>query len=108
MVAKAVLLLVRGVVLLVDDDDAGACERHEYGRARADDDLRLAARRGEPGACTLDLAESRVQRGDVDAEPLAETAQRLRRQRDLRQQHERLLAAREAGGDRGEVDLGLA
>ena len=49
-----------------------------------------------------------MQRGDVDAEPLAEAAHRLRRQRDLGQQHQRLLAAREARRDRGEIDLGLA
>ena len=42
------------------------------------------------------------------AEPRVEAVQPLRRQRDLRQQHQRLAALRHALGDGFEVDLGLA
>ena len=51
---------------------------------------------GEPGLQRITPAPSR-----------AEPRQRLRGQADLRDQHQRLLAAREAVGDRLEVDLGL-
>ena len=44
VVARVGLLLVRGVVLLVDADDAERRERREDGGAGADDDLRFAAR----------------------------------------------------------------
>ncbi len=43
IVGRLVLLLVGDVVLLVDDDEPQADERSEHGRARADDDARLAA-----------------------------------------------------------------
>ena len=49
-----------------------------------------------------------MQRRDFDAELVAEAAQRLRRQRDLGQQDQRLRASRETGGDGGEIDIGLA
>ena len=65
-----------------------------------------AARR--PGARALAVAQPRVQRVHRHAEARAEARQRLRGQADLRHQHQRLLAARQAVGDRVQVDLGLA
>ena len=49
-----------------------------------------------------------MQRVHRHAEAGAEAGQGLRRQSDLRHQHQRLLAAGEAVGDRVQVDLGLA
>ena len=43
VVARVALVLVGGVVLLVDDDQAEVGDRREHGRARADRDPRLAA-----------------------------------------------------------------
>jgi hypothetical protein len=49
-----------------------------------------------------------MQRVHRYAEALAETRQRLRGQADLRDQYQRLPAARQAVGDGVQVDLGLA
>ena len=50
VVAHAVLLLVGGVVLLIDDDQAEIGIGQEQRRARADRDRRLARRHRRPGA----------------------------------------------------------
>ena len=47
-IAKPFLLLVGGIVLLVDDDQAESRQRGEHRRTRADHDARLAAVRGAP------------------------------------------------------------
>src|SRR5207249_10393321 len=43
VVARALVLLVRGVVLFVDDDEPEPFKRSEHGRAGADDDVDVAA-----------------------------------------------------------------
>jgi hypothetical protein len=108
VVADAVELLVAAVVLLVDDDQAGVRQRREHRRARADDHPRLATPGGGPDPCALAVGEARMQRMHGHAEAGAEARQHLRRQADLRHQHQRLAATRQAVGDRLEVDLGLA
>ncbi len=108
VVAETFLLLVGRVVFFVDDDRARLRQRHEQRRACTEHDARLAARRGQPGERAFGFVEARVQRGDVDAEPLAEPPECLRSQRDFRHQHQRLPATREAGADDLQIDLGLA
>ena len=102
------LLLVGGVVLLVDDDQADAAHGREDRRAGSDDDACLAAR--DPIALVAPLRVP--QRGMDDrhevAEPLPEAPDGLRRERDLRDEHDRPEAAVEGRGARLEVDLGLA
>ncbi len=56
----------------------------------------------------LGLGQRGVQHGDAVAEALAEAAERLRRERDLRDEHDRAASARERGLARADVDLGLA
>ena len=107
-VAEAVLLLVAGVVLLVDDDQPRPWQRREDGRAGADDDLGGAVPRGGPGAQPLALGEPGVQHRHRHREPAAEAVQQLRRQADLRHQHQALLAGIQAFPDAAQVDLGLA
>src|SRR5690606_21576722 len=57
MVAYALLLLEAGLMRLVDDDEAEIGEGHEQRRARTDDNLRLPACDGSPGAPPLGLAQ---------------------------------------------------
>ena len=107
-VAEAFLLLVRGVVFLVDDDQPGVGERRENSGPRADHDGSLAAARRTPGPQSFDVGQRRVQHGERHGEARGETGNQLRRQRDLGHQHQRLLAALHDGVDRAQVDLGLA
>src|SRR5438067_10540230 len=88
VVARNLLLLVRRVVLLVDDDEADALERRKDGRARADDDVDVAAADALPLIVALAVAEAAVLNGDAVAERRAEERRRLRRERDLRDQHQ--------------------
>ena len=108
VVARIRLLLVRRVVLLVDADHTEACDWREHGRARADDDRRLAARNARTLVPALRLAERRMQNGDPFAEARAEPAERLRRQRDLRHEHDRATPSLERGGAGLEIHLRLA
>jgi hypothetical protein len=95
-------------VLLVDADDAEHRHRREDGGAGADHDRRLAG--GDPLALVtpLGLGQRRVQDGDAVAEAEPEAAERLRRQRDLRHEHDRAAAPRERRFAGADVHLGLA
>ncbi len=90
VVDDALLLLVGALVLLIDDDEAEVGERQEQRRARADNDGRLAARDRRPDAFALALGEAGVPFGRPCAETRGEAVEKLRGQRDLRQQHQRL------------------
>ena len=107
-IAKAFLLLERGVVLFVDDDQAGPQQRAEDGRARADDDRAVPSRALRHAASRSDVVQPRVQHGERRVEARPEARDQLRGERDLGHQHERLFAALQNGGDRVQIDLGLA
>ena len=108
VVAGVALVLVGGVVLLVDDDQAEVLDRREHGRARTDADPRLARAQAPPLVVALGRAQPRVQHRDGVAEALDEAPHDLRGQRDLRDEHDRAapLLERDRGG--AQVDLGLA
>ena len=108
VVARIRLLLERRVVLLVDDHEAEVAHRREDRRARADDDSRLAARDPIALVAPLGLPERRVEDRDRVPEALPEPAHRLRRERDLRHEHDRAAAARERRVAGLEVHLRLA
>ena len=108
VIDDAVLLLVGALVLLIDDDEAEVGERQEQRRARADDHARLAARRPPPRALALALGQARMPFGRPHAEARGEAVEKLRGQRDLRQQDERLALLPQGFRDRLEIDLGLA
>jgi hypothetical protein len=78
-------------VLLVDDDRAQVAHRCEDRRPRTDRDALLAAPQREPRVVPLAIRERAVQHGDLVAEHGAEPVDRLRRQRDLRHEHDRRL-----------------
>ena len=77
-------------MLLVDDDQAELAGRGENGAAGADHDLHLTGRHAPPVAAALGVAEVTVQHGQLAA-AAAEMRDGLRRQADLRHQHQRLL-----------------
>ena len=108
VVARVGVLLVRLVVLLVDADQPEVADRRENRRPRADDDARLASRDPLALVASLGVGQTRVQDREPVAEARREAAGRLRRQRDLRHQHDRAEPALERRRARLEVDLGLA
>ena len=109
VVGGLVLLLVRGVVLLVDDDQPQVDERREHRRARADDDAHLPAGDGGVGEQPLPRGETRVQHGDPGAgEPPLDARDGLPREADLGHEQEDRAAGLERRLRRLEVHLGLA
>ena len=83
-------------------------DRREDRRARADRDPRLARAQPPPLVVALALAERGVQQRDGVAEARLEAPDRLRRQRDLRHEHDHALPALERPRRGAQVDLGLA
>ena len=108
VVARVGLLLVRRVVLLVDADEPEPRQRREDRRSGSDDHRRRAG--GDPFALVtpLRLGQPGMKDGDAIAEPGAEASERLRRQRDLRDEHDRAVAARDGRCAGLEIHLGLA
>ena len=76
VIARALLLLVRAVVLLVDDDQPERPQRREDRRARADDDVDVAAADALPLVVTLAVGQPAVLDRDAVAERRAEDAPR--------------------------------
>src|SRR5579862_5558883 len=91
VVANAVLLLVRGIVLFVDDDEPQLRQLREDGQAGAHDELRIAARRSQPMRAARSDREAAVQQSDANTgQRGSDTLLELRRQVDLRDQKKRL------------------
>ena len=107
-IAEALLLLVRSVVLFVDHDQPGAGERREDGRTCADDHRRRAGASRAPRLQAIGVGEPRMHHRERPGESRREARDELRRQRDLRHQDQRLLAACDHVGNRAQVHLGLA
>ena len=107
VVARVGLLLVRGVVLLVDADQTEPRERREHRRPGADHDRSRA--RGDPLALVapLGLGQRRVQDRHLVAEARPEATDGLRRERDLRDEHDHAEVPFERSGRGLEVHLCL-
>jgi hypothetical protein len=111
-----VFLLEGGLVLLIHDDQAKVGKGQEQRAARADDHRRLPVRDGAPGIAAgarrkLGMPQRRAHlppRQGCDAEAAPEAVQPLRRQRNLRQQHQGLPPLPDAFGNGFQIDLGLA
>ena len=87
MVARAGTLLVAGLVLLVDDDEAQVAERAKERRAGADDHTGRTAGDHIPLVQTLTRRKTRMEHSDRLAKARAKTADGLGRQRDLGHEH---------------------
>ncbi len=108
VVAGIALLLVGGVVLLVDHDQAEIPHRGEDDRARPDADPRLAGAQAAPLVVARAGGHPRVEQGDRVAEAATEAIHGLRRERDLGHEHDRPAAARERLASGLQVHLGLS
>ena len=108
LIAPAFLLFIRAVVLFVDNDHARTRQRRKQRRPRADDNGVFALACAQPDGKTLAVVERRVQHVDRRVEALAEASDGLRRQADLRHQHQRLLAARQHIFQHAKIDFGFA
>ncbi len=108
VVDHAVFLLEGGFVFLVDHHQAEFAEGQEQGGAGADDDARLAIGHGAPGGAAHAGGQIGMPERGRGAEAGGEAIEELRRERDFRQQDERLAAGLQAGGDGFEVGFGFA
>ncbi len=88
VVARRFFLLVALVVLLVDENQAQVGRGSKDGRARADDDGRIAAADAPPLLAALLGRERGVQQRDLLPEGGVEQARGLRREADLRHQQD--------------------
>ena len=108
VVARAGALLVTGLVLLVDDDEAQITERAKERRAGAHDHARGTAGDHVPLVQTLAGRKTRMEHSDRLAKARAEAADGLSRQRDLGHKHASRAAGRQHALNRRKVDLGFA
>ena len=108
VVARALVLLVRPVVLLVDDDQPEIGNRREHRGARSDDHPRVALPDAPPLVVPLPRRELAVQHGHRPPEARPRGPQEHRRQADLGDEDDRAAAPFERRLDGTEVDLRLA
>ena len=108
VIARAVLLLVGGVVLLIDNDEAQVRVWQEQRRARADDHRDFVLRDTRPSPCALARRDLGMPLRRRHAEPRREAVEELPGQRDLRHQDQHLLTAPYRLGHRLEINFGLA
>ncbi len=107
-IAHAILLLERGVVLFVDNDQAEVGHRGEHRQPGAEHDARRAVESGLPVARARRLGQFAVQTGQLRLGKARRDARfELRRQVDFRHQEQRLLSSRQRALDQPQVDLGL-
>ena len=111
VIHRRLTLLEGRLVLLVDHDEAQVRERSEDGRTRADHHPRLPERHRHPSVETLPGGKMAVPDDHLGAkvgETGAEPADRLRRQRDFRDEEDRGAAFGHDLADERHVDLRLA
>ena len=95
-------------MFLIHHDQGEPGQRCEYGGARADQDAGLAAMRGSPSVASCGAGERGMQNRNTCAEAPTEPLDQLRRERDLRHQHQRLAAAGYRCSNYPQIHLGLA
>ena len=108
-IAQAFLLLEGRVVFFIDHDQLQARHGHEHRQPGTEHNRRLSALRREKTARARRIAHAAVGADNVRAgKARRDAALELRRQRDFRNQHQRLAATRQHGGDGAQIDFGLA
>ena len=108
VVARRILLFVRGVVLLVDHDQTEVLERREKRRAGADHDLRPAFANPLPLPPAITFGEGGMEDRGLRTEALLDRARSGGCETDLRHQYETTPAARQDLFEAAQIDLGLA
>jgi hypothetical protein len=94
-------------VLLVDTDEPEPANRRKDRGARTDDDPRLTRSNALALVTALGLGQPGVDHGDEVAEPRPESPHGLWRQRDLGNEHDRVLAPLQRRRAGAQVDLSL-
>ena len=92
VIARRLALLVARLVLFVHDDGAEVAQRGKNRGTRADDNALLPAAQREPRVVPLSVRERAVQHRNSIAEDGAKPIDGLRRQRNLRNEHDRRLS----------------
>ena len=108
MIARVALLLVRRLLLLVDDHESDPLERCEERGARADDDVGDSIEYSSPLVESLPRRKSAVQERDAVPEARDEPRDHLCREDDLWHEDDHAVAAGERRRGRAKVHLGLA
>ena len=108
VVARTGPLLVAGLVLLVNDDEAQVAKRAKERRTCADDHAGRTAGNHIPLVQALAGRKPRMEHGDRLAKARTEAADGLGRQRNLGHQHAGRATGCEHALDGGEVNLGFA
>jgi hypothetical protein len=104
-VTKALLLLERGVMLLVDDEQTRPRKGREHRRTRPHHHGGAAVTGRGPGLQTLPIAQARVQHRHRHRQPVPKACDDLRCQSDFGNQHHRLATQRDDALDDGQVYL---
>src|ERR1043166_9321709 len=107
VVARDVVLLVGRLMFFVEDDEPEGAGGRKDRRARADHDIDLAVADRPPLPRAVGFGEDAVEDGDA-AESRFESRDRLRRERDLRDEDDRLLSLLDRAGERAEVDIAFS
>ncbi len=102
------ILLVRAVLLFVDDDRAQLWQGSEERRAGTDHDWPVAARNRGPGRIAIDIPKLGMDHRHFARKPLLETAHDLSRQRNFRNEHNRAGFISQAPGRRSQIKLRFA
>ena len=95
-------------MFFIDDDQPKVAEGQEQRRARADDKLHAALAAHLPQPPPLALGGARMPLAGACAKARLDPRQEFTRQRDLRQEDQRLTPLTQTFRDRLEIDLGLA
>ena len=107
VVARHGILLVGRVVLLVEDDQSHVRGRREERGARSDHHRIAPGGDSLPGGVALRVGKAGVEHRHPVAEAGGEPVGDLRRQGDLRHEHERRFAVAKAPGGGAQIELGF-
>ena len=108
MIGGPILVLIRWLVLFVEDDEAEVGQRREDGRARPDHHVNLARPDAPPLVVAFAGTQRAVDDGDAARKAAREALHGLRGERDFRHQHDATLAPRNHSGQCLQIDLRLA
>ncbi len=108
MVPRRFVLLVRRVVLFVDDDEPEVFDGREHGGAGADDEIHVASSDPVPLIMTLAVGHAAVLNRHAIAERGPELRGHLRRQRDLGDEHQDAASEGDGVARQPHVQLRLA
>src|SRR5204863_6681730 len=107
VIAGALVLLVRGVVLFVDDNHADAFERCEHGRPRADHDVDFSAADALPLVVAFAGGKAAVLNRHTIAELLTKNGGECRRQRNFGYEDQGLATLMADRRGETEIDFGF-